>query len=294
LECRGRRIFVSKCSGDLIDNELPGNLNFGKEYNYIMPDLQNNLQTALLAARAGARIVMKNFGKYSDPKVKDNSKGLVTETDLEAEKAIIDILSTKSDYKILSEEAGFLGKNEGRVWVVDPLDGTTNFSRSLPFFAVSIALMDGKESLIGVIIDPVQNNEYYAIKGKGAFCNGEKITLPKFNNDYMPAIVLNHGYAEKDRNLYKELSKRLATNNNILKLGTTALEMCFLANGSVDAFICSGDEIWDFAAGMLITQEAGIIFTDWKGNPWNGKDHYLLFSRPEIHSELVKQIQDLQ
>jgi myo-inositol-1(or 4)-monophosphatase len=254
----------------------------------------NNLDIALEAARAGARVVLGNFGKYSDPKVKDNSKGLVTQTDLEAEKAILDVLSKKSDYKILSEESGSFGANEGPVWVVDPLDGTTNFSRSLPFFAVSVALMEGKESLVGAIIDPILNNEYYAIKGEGAFCNGVKISLPKFDADYIPAIVLNHGYAEKDRINYQELSKRLAKTNNILKLGTTALEMCFLASGSVDAFICSGDEIWDFAAGMLITAEVGIVFTDWQGNPWNGKDHYLLFARQEIHKESVTQIQDLQ
>lgn len=259
-----------------------------------MTELQKNLSIALEAARAGAHIVLENFGKFSDPKVKDNSKGLVTQTDLQAEKAILDILLSKSDYKILSEESGYFGKNEGPVWVVDPLDGTTNFSRSLPFFAVSIALMDGKESLVGVIIDPIQNKEYYAVKGEGAFLNGEKISLPRFDVDYIPAIVLNHGYAEKDRINYQELSKRLAKTNNILKLGTTALEMCFLASGSVDAFICSGDEIWDFAAGILITAEVGIVFTDWKGNPWNGKDHFLLFARPEIHKELVKQIQDLQ
>jgi len=259
-----------------------------------MTELHNNLNIALEAARAGADVIKENFGKFRDSKVKANAKGLVTQTDLEAEKAILKILTTKSDYQILSEESGAFGKNEGPVWVVDPLDGTTNFSRALPFFAVSVALMEGKDSLAGVIIDPVQHNEYYAIKGGGSFCNGETISLTKFEDNYIPVIVLNHGYAEKDRNLYKELSKRLATKNNILKLGTTALEMCFLADGSIDAFICSGDEIWDFAAGMLITQEAGINFTDWKGDPWNGRDHYLLLSRPEIHTELVKQIEDLQ
>ena len=259
-----------------------------------MKELHNKLDIALEAARTGAKIIIRNFGKFRDSKVKENAKGLVTQTDLEAEQAILKILTSKSDYQILSEESGAFGKNEGLIWVVDPLDGTTNFSRALPFFAVSVALMEGKESLVGVIIDPIQNKEYYAIKGGGAFCNGERISLPEFDDNYIPVVVLNHGYAEKDRNLYKELSKRLATNNNILKLGTTALEMCFLTSGSVDAFICSGDEIWDFAAGMLIAKEAGIIFTDWKGNRWNGKDHYLLFSRPEIHSELVKQIQDLQ
>ena len=94
--------------------------------------------------------------------------------------------------------------------------------------------------------------------------------LPEFDNEYIPMLFLNHGYPEIDRSKFKELSKRLASDYNILKLGTTALELCYISSGSVDGFICSGDELWDFAAGIVITQEAGCIFTDWHGNPWDG------------------------
>ncbi|MEN8116654.1 MAG: inositol monophosphatase family protein [Bacteroidota bacterium] len=253
-----------------------------------------NLDIALEAAWAGARVVLQNFDKSKDFQVKGNSKGLVTQTDLQAEKAILDLLLAKSDYKILSEESGSLGRNEGPVWVVDPLDGTNNFARSLPFFAVSVGLMDRAESLVGVIIDPVQNKEYYAAKGEGAFCNGERLQLTKFNTDYIPMLFLNHGYAETDRKKFEDLSKLLASTHNILKLGTTALELCYLANGSGDGFICSGDELWDFAAGIVIAQEAGCIFTDWQGNPWDGKNEHILFARPEVHADLVKTIKDLQ
>ena len=259
-----------------------------------MKNLEKYLKVALEATRAGAHVVIENFGKSNDSRVKGDAKGLVTQTDLDAEKAILDILSTKSEFKILSEESGSNGDSNGPVWVVDPLDGTNNFAHSLPFFAVSVALMDGDESLIGVIIDPVHNNEYYALKGGGAFCNGKKMEVPEFNNEYIPTIFLNHGYAEADRKKFQQLSKILALDNNILKLGTTALELCYIASGSVDAFVCSGDEIWDFAAGIVIAKEAGIIFTDWKGNSWKEKGDHLLFSRPEIHKKLVAQISSLQ
>jgi myo-inositol-1(or 4)-monophosphatase len=259
-----------------------------------MFDLKKELEIALKAARAGAKIVFENFGESKDSRVKGNSKGLVTATDLASEKAIIDILSAESDYEILSEESGTLHKNSGPKWVIDPLDGTNNFARSLPLFAVSVGLMDGNESLVGVIIDPVGQKEYYAVKGGGAFCNDENIIRPKFDTEYIPMLFLNHGYAETDRTKFKELSKRLASNYNVLKLGTTALELCYIASGSVDGFICSGDELWDFAAGIVITKEAGCIFTDWQGNPWDGKNSHLLISRAEIHSELVKRISDLQ
>jgi myo-inositol-1(or 4)-monophosphatase len=259
-----------------------------------MIDLSKNLKIALKAARAGAKVVLENFGKSKDLRVKGDSKGLVTATDLAAEKAIIEILTAESDYEILSEESGTLNKNSGPKWVIDPLDGTNNFARSIPLFAVSVGLMEGNESLVGVIIDPVNQKEYYAGKGGGAFCNGEKIIHPKFDTDYIPMLFLNHGYPEVDRGKFKELSKRLASNFNTLKLGTTALELCYIASGSVDGFICSGDELWDFAAGIVIAQEAGCIFTDWHGKPWDGTHSHLLISRPEIHKTLVKLIRDLQ
>ncbi len=259
-----------------------------------MNDFTNDLNIALEAARAAVQVILEAFEKSVNSRVKCDAKGLVTETDIKAEKVILEILSSKSNYGIISEESGLLQKSMSPKWVVDPLDGTNNFARSIPLFAVSIGLMDGNESLLGVIIDPVNNKEYYAVKGGGAFCNGEKIIQSKFDTDYIPMLFLNHGYAEVDRAKFKELSKRLASDFNILKLGTTAVELCYIASGSVDGFICSGDELWDFAAGMVIAQEAGCIFTDWKGNPWDGTHSHLLIARPEIHNALVKIIADLQ
>lgn len=256
--------------------------------------LEKELEIALKAARAGARVVLENFGKSKDSRVKGDSKGLVTATDLTAEKAILEVLSAESDYEIISEESLHKQELKGPVWVVDPLDGTNNFARALPFFAVSVGLMDGNESLAGVIIDPVSQKEYYAVKGGGAFCNGEKIILPGFDSRYIPMVFLNHGYAEPDRAKFKKLADLLASDFNILKLGTTALELCYIASGAVDGFICSGDELWDFAAGMVIAQEAGCMVTDWQGNPWDAIHSHLLIARPELHNVLVEKISSLQ
>lgn len=256
--------------------------------------MQKELEIALKAARAGAKVVLENFGKSKDSRVKGDSKGLVTATDLASENAILKVLSAESDYEIISEESGTLNRCCGPKWVVDPLDGTNNFARSLPFFAVSVGLMDWYESLVGVIIDPVNRKEYYAVKGGGAFCNGEKIILPGFDSRYIPMVFLNHGYAETDRAKFKKLSDLFASDYNILKLGTTALELCYIALGAADGFICSGDELWDFAAGIVIAQEAGCIFTDWKGNPWDGTHSHLLISRPEIQQSVIAQIKHLQ
>ncbi|NCB07192.1 MAG: hypothetical protein EOM73_03395 [Bacteroidia bacterium] len=256
--------------------------------------LQKELEIALKAARAGAKVVLENFGKSKDSRVKGDSKGLVTATDLASEKAILEVLSADSGYEIMSEESGTLNRCCGPKWVVDPLDGTNNFARSLPLFAVSVGLMEGNDSLVGVIIDVVGQKEYSAVKGGGAFCNGEKIILPGFDSRYIPMLFLNHGYAETDRAKFKKLAGLLALDYNILKLGTTALELCYVAAGATDGFICSGDELWDFAAGIIIAQEAGCIFSDWKGKPWDGTHSHLLISRPEINHQLVKIINGLQ
>lgn len=253
-----------------------------------MTDFSNEMRIARKAAAAGAEIVKKRFGDTSDFRVKGGAKGLVTDTDLAAEKAILQVLSSESDYGVLSEESGESGKNEGPQWVIDPLDGTNNFARSIPLFGVSVGLMNDRESLVGVIIDPINGKEYYAAKGEGAFCNGTKIKLPAFDTEYIPMIFLNHGYDENHRNKFKKFTAATASSYNTLKLGTTAIEMVYVAAGAVDAFICVGDEIWDFAAGMVITQEAGCLFTDWQGNRWDGKTNKLLVARPEAHDELVK------
>jgi myo-inositol-1(or 4)-monophosphatase len=263
-----------------------------KKENF-MTTLSAELQTALKAARAGAEEITKWFGNTSNIRVKGEAKGLVTDTDLAAEKAILQVLNSESDYGVLSEESGTSGKSAGPLWVIDPLDGTNNFARSLPLFGVSVGLMDGKESLVGVIIDPVHKKEYYAVKGGGAFCNGKKIKLPEFDTEYIPMIFLNHGYDESHRTKFKKLAQVLASKFNTLKLGTTAIELVHVASGSVDAFVCMGDELWDFAAGIVITQEAGCIFSDWQGKAWDGKTNHLLVARPEIHEELVKIISDL-
>ena len=258
-----------------------------------MSNFFNELRIARKAAAAGAEVVRKRFGDASDIRVKGDAKGLVTDTDLAAEKAILQVLSSESGYGVLSEESGESGKSAGPQWVIDPLDGTNNFARSIPLFGVSVGLMDGKESLAGVIIDPVNEKEYYATKGGGAFCNEKRIELPEFETEYIPMIFLNHGYDEEHRTKFKKLAQKLASSSNILKLGTTAIEMVYVASGTVDAFICVGDELWDFAAGIVITQEAGCIFSDWQGNSWDGKTNHLLVTRPEIHQTLVEKIKNL-
>lgn len=258
-----------------------------------MKHLSPHLNIALEAARAAAKVIRQRFGDSSNARIKGEAQGLVTDTDLAAEQAIFEVLKKYSSYNILSEESGLLRNEPGKKWVVDPLDGTSNFARGIPLFAVSIGLMDGNSFLAGVIIDPILQNEYYALKGGDAFLNGKKITLPALQPGFTPCIFLNHSYSETDRNHFIQLAKQLAVSYDTLKFGTTALELCYLATGAVDGFVCSGDSLWDFAAGAVIATEAGAVFTDWQGKPWDEKGNKLLISRPEIHNNLVRKISGL-
>lgn len=255
-------------------------------------NFSTDLQTARHAAQAGARVIRRRYGHPQDSWIKTDSQTIVTETDIAAEDAIIKILRKNSSYRILSEESGLSGSGEGPVWVVDPLDGTSNFARSLPLFAVSLALVHNNDVLAGVVIDPVHEMEYYALKGAGAFCNGKSLCKVQPLNS-VPALILNHGSTLEDKARYAELTRCLAIKYNIRKLGTTALELCFVAAGLFDGFICSGDEIWDFAAGVLIASEAGCIFTDWKGKQWDGTGNYIMVTRPDLHSKLISEISAL-
>jgi myo-inositol-1(or 4)-monophosphatase len=253
----------------------------------MMKNLSAELNIALKAARAGAEIVRERFGNIPKTRIKSESETIVTDTDLAAEKAILKVLRENSDYGIISEESGQTGFTDGPQWVVDPLDGTSNFARALPLFAVSVGLVHGSQSIVGAIIDPVLQDEYYAEKGEGAFCNGEKLEVPVSRNDKGINIFLNHGSGIADKLRCAKLNERLCIDYRLRKLGTTALELCYIANGSFDGFICSGDELWDYAAGIVIATEAGCVFTDWNGDPWKREEDKLLFARPEVYKELI-------
>jgi len=252
-----------------------------------------DLKIALKAARAGAYAVMEGYGKNHGSRIKEASKSIVTDTDIEAERAILGILGSESDYGILSEESGSTGKDDGPKWIVDPLDGTSNFARYIPLFAVSVALMEGPEILAGVIIDPVNNVEYSASKNEGAYCNGD-LLLPLHSGNQIPAVFVNHGHRQEDRLKFGKIVSRLSDSYNLRKFGTTALELCYVAGGMTEGFICSGDEIWDFAAGVLIASEAGCVFSDWQGRPWNGQTSSVIVARPDLHEDIVRKISDLQ
>ena len=251
-----------------------------------------DLQLALDAAEKAGQIIRDGFGKISTFERKIG-KGIVTEIDKKAEAAIVAILQ-KSSYPILGEESGFVGKKSDTYWVVDPLDGTNNFFRQVDLIATAIALIKENEVVLGVIESPLKNLTYFAEKGNGAYRNSERINVS--NRQIQDTIITtNYGYGTKAVAMYKNATSILLDKvQKIRHLGTSALELCYVAQGSYEAFLSFGDELWDYAAGLILVEEAGGKVTDWKGNPWNNSNSFVLTSNGLIHLYLVHLVENLQ
>jgi myo-inositol-1(or 4)-monophosphatase len=194
----------------------------------------------------------------------------------------------------MGEESGLSDRQTEAIWVVDPIDGTTNFSRGLPFFSVSIALLHGSEVKIGVIFNPTTDELFFAERGQGAYLNGDAIHVSTYRDPARAVICLDRGYAKADVERMVTILSRLDRKYNVRVFGTSAFELTTLARGATDAFICSGDELWDYVAGVLLVQEAGGKFTDWRGEPWNRHHSFVFASNGALHDLLLPEISDLQ
>ena len=250
------------------------------------------LQLAIDAARAAARVIVERYHSAPSTISRKDGKGEVTETDLAAEAAIFDVLSA-SPYSVLSEEAGGTTQHSG-LWIVDPVDGTTNFSRRLPQCAVSIGLRVDGVLQLGVIQHPVTGDLFIAERGQGAWRNDQRLQVAETNDPSLAVIYLTHGYAAEHRRRYGQALSRFAETSYPRTFGSTAVELSFVAAGAGDAWVCSGDELWDFAAGMVLVEEAGGRVTDWHGEDWDGESTFTIVSNGAIHDFLIDTVRDLQ
>lgn len=258
------------------------------------PGASDDLKLALRAAQAAGSVIAEHFRDAVEAESKDGGKGEVTVTDRAAEAAILGLLRAESEHGILSEEAGGSGDPEVARWVVDPLDGTTNFSRKIPLFCVSIALMRGSRPELGVVLDPVRDDWHAAERGLGCWRNGHRVRVSGKADPATAVIFLQHGYQLPDRERFAEVTRRVAPVSYGRDLGATALELAYVSSGSAEGHVCSGDELWDFAAGMVLVEEAGGRVSDWRGHPWDGEGTYTLITNGHLHGHLVELVESLQ
>lgn len=253
-----------------------------------------DLRVCLAAAKAGAEILKKNYGKNFKTRLKD-IRNPVTEIDEKAQRAILKVLRThcKTD-AVLAEEGDFSTTAEApRRWIVDPLDGTTNFAHGYPMFCVSVALEEEGQSICGVVWDPLRNEIFTATKGQGAFLNKKRIRVSKVSRLIEALLVTGFAYdlQNPEFNNVPVLNHLLFETQAIRRDGSAALDLAYVAAGRYDSFWEFGINAWDVAAGNLMIEEAGGKISRCNGEAYELKDHDLLATNVLLHEDLLKHIQ---
>ena len=244
--------------------------------------------TAVRAAKAAGKILSKNFQHLSRVEYKDRGN-VLTNADLEAEKAILDIISGEfPDHGIVAEESGEHASKSDYTWFIDPLDGTTNYSRSIPFFCTSIGLAFKQEFILGVIYNPILDEMFFAEKGK-AVLNNKPITVSKTGRLEDAFLGFCHGYKREDTaDAIKVFDKIRPIVIEYKKLGSMALELAYTACGRIDGVTSNGTNSWDWAGGILLVKEAGGKVTDLKGREMKPDSQGIIASNSLLHSQLLK------
>jgi myo-inositol-1(or 4)-monophosphatase len=253
-------------------------------------DLESIKRTGVRAAYRAGQILNQHFGNA----IRVTKKGvidLVTDADVAAEKIIIDTIKERfPDHAILAEESGPIGNNDADRWIIDPLDGTTNFAHRLPAFAVSIAYAHDDKILMGIVFNPVNGELFSAVHGRGALLNDDQIKVSTTYQLVDSLLVTGFPYTVRSTpptELIARFTRCLMSAQGIRRLGSAALDLCFVACGRFDGFWEEGLKPWDTAAGMLIAVEAGARVTDYADRPYHIHDKQILATNGHIHSELV-------
>lgn len=249
------------------------------------------LKTTLLSAvRAGAAQLTQYFNGEFKISNKEGINNLVTEADHAAEKAIIEVITQQfPDHFILSEEAGEIKSNSEYKWIIDPIDGTVNFSNGIPLCCVSIALEKAGTIIMGAVYNPIMDEFFFAEKKLGAFLNAKKITVSKKTAVLRSCLVTGFPYTYLDMpNGPVQVFEKLIRNGvPVRRLGSAAIDLCWVACGRFDGFYEHNLQAWDSAAGFLIVEEAGGKVTDFKGDHYSPYQPHLLATNGNIHDELL-------
>ncbi len=247
---------------------------------------KKELDTAVLAAETAGKEIAKYF-KSKERVIRKTVKELVSRADIESQNIIIRILSESfPEYGFLSEEKPSQEINSKPTWIIDPVDGTHNFISGIPFWGVSIGLMDESEFQAGVIYLPGEKRIFTAIKNQGAFCNGEKINVSN-NQSLSDAVITydNQFYLSNDalKNYEKLLNKAFTTRI----LGSAVKDLCLISEGIIDGRIWNNTKICDIAAGSVILEESGGKVTDFNGDKINIYTKQVVASNQSIHGQLL-------
>ncbi|MDH3883729.1 MAG: inositol monophosphatase [Desulfobacterales bacterium] len=252
-------------------------------------DLEHAKRVGLAAAYAGARVVRDRFGNISQID-KKGAFNLLTEADTESEKKIITtIRETFPDHAILAEESGASeGTGEYR-WLIDPLDGTTNFAHQLPIFAISIALTIDAEIVLGLVLNPMDGELFSAISGQGAQLNGKpiKVSSTQSVNESLLVTGFPYNFCEVSEPLMRRFTVCQNASQGVRRLGSAALDLCYVACGRFDGFWEQNLNPWDTAAGAVIATEAEAVITTFSNKSFTVDQKEILVTNGKIHQEML-------
>lgn len=247
------------------------------------------MDVATQAARQAGEYICSKWGTGVAFELKGDIN-LVTEVDKHAEKIIVEhILSVFPDHDIMGEEGQAARKNSEYKWIIDPLDGTTNFAHSYPLFAVSIALEHKGEIVVGVVYDPLRRELFSASRGNGAFLNGNPIRVSAVKT--LGSALVGTGFAynvreTKDNNL-REFANMIMHAQGVRRDGVAAIDLCYVACGRYDAFWELNLFPWDVAAGVLVIREAGGRVSNYKGKDFSVYEKEILATNGGFHDEML-------
>lgn len=248
-------------------------------------------QTLINATKAGAAEIVRFFNRDFKITNKEGINNPVTEADHASERAILAVIKAAfPDHHILSEEVGAINRDSDYKWIIDPIDGTINFAHGIPLNCVSIAIEYKGEIIMGAVYNPHMNEFYFAEKGKGATLNDQPIHVSAETQTLHACLVTGFPYTYINMpNGPLEIFERLIRKGvPVRRLGSAAIDLCWVAAGRFDGFYEHKLEAWDSAAGYLIVEEAGGRVTDFDGNKFSVYQHRVLATNGKIHDEMLE------
>lgn len=260
-----------------------------------MPKNDRYLQIAIEAAKKAGQIQKLNFGHSHQVEYKGVINP-VSEVDKLCEQSIVRMISNDfKDHDIMTEESSFKKKGSSWRWIIDPLDGTTNYVHGYPFFCVSIGLEVEGEMELGVVYDPMRDELFHVEKGRGAYLNGEKIFVSPVDHLDRGLLVTGFPYDVREHaDFYLSYFRQFMMKSFAIRRdGSAALNLCYLAAGRFDGYWELKIQAWDIASGCLMVTEAGGEVSDFQGQPYSIYSGEILASNHLIHDEMLKVMKEV-
>ena len=260
-----------------------------------MTTLNEIVAVAKKAALAAREVQLKGLREGTEIRSKAGKpQDLVTAADVESERVIAQTVAQAfPDHNLLGEEGGDQGRTSEWLWVVDPIDGTTNYSRHIPYFSTSIAVYHQGKPVVGLVANPMVDETCFAVEGQGAFLNDSPIRASTVSS-FTGALLITGFYYDRGRNIDLTLDAiRQFYDRGIMgirRLGSAALDLCYLAAGRAEGYFEIGLNAWDFAAGAFIATQAGAVVSDAAGQPLSLKKSYIVAGTAGLHPQLLAEL----